>query len=182
MKPFVFVTGNEAKVKYLQQWLGMPVEHHALDLVEIQSLDAREVIEYKAKEAYAQLQRPVLVEDVSLTFTAMGRLPGTFIKWFLEDVGTEGLARLADGLPHRSAVAAIIYGYYDGHDLRVFEGRAEGTIAPTPRGDNIFGKKGWNTLFIPAGQTRTYAEMTDEEIRPLSHRAHAIEKLKEFLL
>jgi len=78
-----FITGNQHKADYLAKWLGMPINHQKVDLTEIQSLDLHEVVEHKVREAYRIIQKSVLVEDVSLTFHALGRLPGTLVKWFL---------------------------------------------------------------------------------------------------
>jgi len=36
-------------------------------------------------------------------------------------------------------------------------------------------------VFIPNGTTKTYAEMTDDELKPFSHRAKAIAKLQAYL-
>jgi non-canonical purine NTP pyrophosphatase (RdgB/HAM1 family) len=174
----VFITGNQHKADYLAKWLDMPVKHHKVDLDEIQSLDLKKVVEHKARQAYEVLKKPVLVEDVALTFTAMGRLPGTLVKWFVEEVGNEGLCKVADSLEHRKAVASICYGLYDGEAIHFFEDHMDGEVPPVPRGDHGFG---WNPVFIPKGSTKTYAEMTDEEVRPFSIRANAIKELKAYL-
>ena len=178
MKDLVFITGNQHKADYLAKWLGMPVEHQKVDLDEIQSLDAREVAEHKVRQAYERVQRPVLIEDVALTFTGLGRLPGTFIKWFLEELTVDGLCKLADGLSTREAVASITYALFDGTEVRYFEASVKGVITSEPRGDSGFG---WNAIFLPDGSDKTYAEMTDEELKPFSHRAKAIDKLREYL-
>jgi len=178
IKDFTFISGNEHKVAQLTVWLGHPVKHKKLDVDEIQSLDSRAVTEHKVRQAYTQLRQPVLVEDVSLTFTAMGALPGTYIKWFLQELKPEGLCRLAAAQTHQKAAASITYAWYDGVSIHFFENVMPGTIAPEPRGSSDFG---WNSVFIPEGSTKTYGEMTDEEKRPFSMRAKAIEKLRAFL-
>src|SRR6476469_6425452 len=99
----VFITGNQNKADFLAKWLGMPVKHHKLDLDELQSLDLHQIVEHKARQAYTIIKQPVLVEDASLTFTAMGRLPGTFIKWFIEEIGYDGLLKLANNLDSQEA-------------------------------------------------------------------------------
>jgi len=174
----VFITGNQHKADYLAKWLGMPINHQKVDLTEIQSLDLHEVVEHKVREAYRIIQKPVLVEDVSLTFHALGRLPGTLVKWFLEELGNEGLCKLLNGYNDRSATASIMYGLFDGQTVRMFEAEVLGSIPDKPRGDLGFG---WNAIFIPEGTHKTYAEMTDDELEPFSHRAKAIAKLKGFL-
>lgn len=87
MKDITFITGNQHKADFLAKHLGMPIAHHKLDLDEIQSTDLRVVVEHKAKQAYEILQKPVLVEDAGLTLTALGNLPGPFIKWFVAELG-----------------------------------------------------------------------------------------------
>lgn len=184
MKDFVFVTGNQRKADYLAKWLDRPVEHVKYDLDELQSLDLREVVEHKVREAYKIAQKPVLVEDVALTIHAFGQLPGTLVKWFLTQVGPEGIIKMLEGFEDRSATASIMYGLYDGDQVQVFEGCTAGAIADRPRvseHDGWHGALSWNSIFIPEGQTKTYAEMTDDEILPISHRAQAIAKLSAFL-
>jgi non-canonical purine NTP pyrophosphatase (RdgB/HAM1 family) len=175
---FTFISGNQHKVDYLVKWLGRPVDHHKADLDEVQSLSLRAVAEHKARQAYELVKRPVLVEDVGFVFKAMGQLPGPFIKWFLEDLGDQGICRLVNGLDSRNARVSIAYVLYDGKAMHFFENHMDGEVPPEPRGNYGFG---WNAIFIPEGSNKTYAEMTDDEVRPFSVRAQAIEKLKEFL-
>lgn len=182
MKDIVFITGNQAKADYLTQWLGYPVSHQKIDLDEIQSLDALEVIEHKARQAYERVQRTVLVEDVSLSFEALGgKLPGTLIKWFLHEIGNDGMLRMLSAFDDRRARASLIYGLYDGQELHTFSGAVDGTVPLEQRGTGTFGTHSWNTIFVPNGSSKTYAEMSDEELRPFSHRAQAIDKLRAFL-
>ena len=53
----------------------MEVLHEKIDLDEIQSLDLREIVEHKVRQAYEKIKKPVLVEDTSLRFEALGKLP-----------------------------------------------------------------------------------------------------------
>jgi non-canonical purine NTP pyrophosphatase (RdgB/HAM1 family) len=173
-----FITGNLAKVKWLQWHLDMPIEHKKINVPEIQSLDLREVVEFKAKEAYKLVNHPVLVEDTSLVFSALGKLPGPLIKWFLEELGNEGLCRLLDSFPDRSAIARVMYGFYDGEQLHTFSAEKKGIIAAHPKGAN---GHGWDAAFIPDGSTRTWGEMEEHEQHDTSLRGLAIPKLKLFL-
>lgn len=123
MKP-IFVTGNQNKVDYLSNALGIELDHHKLNLDEIQSTDPREVADHKARQAYDILKKPVLIEDVSLCFNALNGLPGTFVKFFIEsENGAEILCRMLDGFSDRSAYGSVIYSYYDGRDVKHFQGR-----------------------------------------------------------
>jgi non-canonical purine NTP pyrophosphatase (RdgB/HAM1 family) len=178
MKDLIFISGNQNKADYLAKWLERPIAHHKLDLDEIQSLNLRAVVEHKAKQAYQVMQQPVLVEDVALTFTAMGRLPGTLIKWFLEELGNDGLCKLADGLDSRNAMAEIMYGLHDGTDTHFFQASSSGQVAKVPRGSHGFG---WNSIFIPDGYQKTFAEMTGRELHEIGFRSKAIANLRQFL-
>ena len=75
MHSITFITGNQKKADYLAKYLGLEVLHEKVDLDELQSLDLREIVEHKVRQAYEKVGKPVIVEDVSLTFTALGRLP-----------------------------------------------------------------------------------------------------------
>ena len=101
----VFITGNEHKAKQLASWLGMQIPHQKVDLDEIQSLDSHAIVEHKARQAYGIIRKPVIIEDSALTFTAFGRLPGPFIKWFEAGSGLEATCRMLDGFTDRSATA-----------------------------------------------------------------------------
>lgn len=173
-----FITGNPSKAEQIARHLEYPVEHKKLDIPEIQSLDLKEIAKHKAKEAYQQIQGPVLVEDTSLMFHALGRLPGTLIKWFLAELDNEGLCRLLDGYQDRSAQAKVCFCFYDGDVLEVFEGEMNGTIANSPRGEQGFG---WDPIFIPEGSTKTWGEMDIEEQKETSMRRVALKKLEGYL-
>ena len=54
----------------------------------------------------------------------------------------------------------------------------KGSIATHPRGEGGFG---WDVLFIPAGGTRTFAEMGEKEKGAISHRASAFQSLRRLL-
>ena len=177
MKSLTFITGNLNKLKWTQRYIHLPLEHKKLDLVEIQSLDSKTVVEHKAKEAFAIVKKPVLVEDTSLIFNAWGNLPGTFVKYFIEELGNVGLCKLLTD-SDRSAIAKATYGVFDGNKLFIFEGAIQGSIATMPIGNEGFG---WNPIFIPNGCEKTYAEMTDEETDQVSIRKIALEKMRKEL-
>ncbi len=178
MRELTFITGNAAKAEQLGRHLDHPVTHRKLELIEIQSLDLREIIEHKTKEAYDQVGGTVLVEDTSLTFTALGRLPGPLVKWFLMELDNTGLCKLLGDNKDRSAIAEVCFGLYDGAELKIFEGRARGTIAPAPRGERGFG---WDPIFIPEGHEKTWGEMTPDEQSATSMRRIALKKLEVYL-
>lgn len=177
-KKITFITSNRHKAEQLGRHLYYPMDHLKLDLLEIQSLDLIEIVTHKVKEAYKQVKSPVLVEDTSLVFTVLKRLPGPLIKWFLAELGNEGLCKLLNGYADRSALAEVIFGYYDGKSVQTFKGEMLGTISLQPKGEKGFG---WDSIFTPEGWNKTWGEMTIEEQQETSMRRIALKKLEAFL-
>ena len=66
------------------------VEIQDFDLPEYQGTP-EEIVKAKCELARQQVKGPVIVEDVSLCFNALGGMPGPYIKWFLKSVGREGV-------------------------------------------------------------------------------------------
>ena len=70
-------------------------------------------------------------------------------------------------------ICALAIAWPDGH-VETVEGRIDGTIAKTPRGSNGFG---YDPIFVPNGQLKTFAEMDEASKHLISHRADAFHKL-----
>lgn len=177
MTDVTFVTGNPSKAEYLSRLLGLPLKCQKIELDEIQSLDLGPIVVHKVRQAYDRIKRPVLVEDVSLEFCALGRLPGPFIKWFIEELPFETICSLLDG-KDRSAIARCMFAYCDSSTLKTFEGSMPGQIAQQPAGS---GGYGWDRLFIPEGYTLTRAELSPEDDRITYLRAKPIAAVKAYL-
>ncbi len=175
-KNITLITGNLNKAKQFSRYI--PIKHHKLDLDEIQSLDIDEVITHKAKQAYEILKTPVLVDDVSLQINALGKLPGTFIKFFIEELGREGLCQLIQPYKDKSALATVALGYYDGEKLKIIKTQITGRILDKPRGDKGYG---WDALVLLDDFNKTYGEMETEELDKASIRNKAVQQLKEYL-
>ena len=171
-------SGNTNKVREIQAILGQPVEQVKLDLSEIQAVEVAEVIRHKARAAFALTGQPVLVEDTGLYFHAWNGLPGALIRWFMDSVGNEGLCRMLDAFPDRSATARTCLGYFDGREEHVFTGEIGGSIALHPRGETGFG---WDAIFIPAGWETTFGQGTSAEKDAISMRKLAVEELRKHL-
>ncbi|MFM2330871.1 MAG: hypothetical protein RLZZ26_378, partial [Candidatus Parcubacteria bacterium] len=115
-----FVTGNKSKAEEITRQTNLLIQTAALDLYEVQTLDVREVIEAKAREAFKLIGTPVLVDDASVSIDDMGGLPGALVKWFMKGVGNEGMCRFADQSKTRHATASVAIGYFDGTEFVPF--------------------------------------------------------------
>lgn len=133
-KPIVsFVTGNRKKleevVQILQAGVELPIriDNVSLDLPEHQVLhrvsflnsfalkgDPEEISILKAKAAAERVGHAVIVEDTCLCFNAYKGLPGPYVKWFLNRVGPEGLAKMLIGFEDKSAYALCTFAFCEG--------------------------------------------------------------------
>jgi inosine triphosphate pyrophosphatase len=173
-----FITGNANKAKYFSELVGHHINHHKVDVPEIQSLILEEVVAQKARAAYKHLKTPVLVEDTKYVINSLGKLPGTFIKWFLEELGSEKICRLADISADRSVIAGAAFAYHDGQEMKIFMSELNGSIPNHPKGDAGFG---WNPIFIPKGSDKTLGEMDDETFKKFYVQIKPFNQIKEFL-
>ena len=149
----------------------------------------------------------VLADDSGLEVDALGGAPGVHSARFAAlDTGASGnssdadnnakLLRLLKDVPPEKRTArfrcvialtrvpeerrenASPVCYADDLETRAFSGACAGKILFGPRGKNGFG---YDPLFVPDGQAKTFAELGDEVKNKISHRACALEKLKIFL-
>jgi ribokinase/non-canonical purine NTP pyrophosphatase (RdgB/HAM1 family) len=179
-----FVTGNPKKLQEIQRLVQNPsfpytLVHRDIDLPELQG-EPHEIAREKCRIASEVIGGAVMTEDTSLCFTALGGLPGPYIKWFLQKCGHDGLNDMLKGFVDHSAVAQTILAISlgPGQDIHILDGRTDGTIVQ-PRGSNDFG---WDPIFQVNGTDKTYAEMSLEEKNTVSHRAKAMAKLQAFWL
>lgn len=166
------ITGNQHKLEEWERQLPshIKLQHQAIDLDEIQSLDSAEIIRHKVRQAYAITQMPVVVEDVSAGLDNLNGLPGPFVKFFIERIGKDALYQI--GGEGAAMTVACTIGYYDGTNEIIVDGTLRGT-ATAARGDAF----GFDVSFVPDGQSKTYSEMTAAEKDAVSHRHIAIGNL-----
>jgi XTP/dITP diphosphohydrolase len=176
--PFVLVTGNRGKIAEAHLALGMEIEAVEVDLPEIQALDLLEVLQQKAEVAWEIVRRPLVVEEAGLELLALNGFPGPLVKWMLEAVGAEGIAKTAQALGDPRAVARCALLYRDSERSVVAEGNTHGTLILPPRGEHGFG---WDNVFLPNGESRTFAELEGQEKNAVSHRGKAWRNLTEKL-
>ncbi len=170
-----FVTASENKFNDYQFLLGKFADlfwfrHHVEDVVttDVDILIRRKVETIRPRLPYL----PFLVEQTNLMIRAWKTLPGNVAGLFMNGVGVDGICKMLDAFPERTATAVTKLAYHasDGR-VAVFTGQLAGTIAPEPRGHQIFG---WDAIFIPEGQDRTFAEMPLEQRHSISTRKLAV--------
>jgi len=172
---FTLATGNPSKLEETHRILAsiaadVEIAHADVDLHEIQSLDLLEVLRFKAAEAWRRLERPLAVEETGLELAALDGFPGPLVKWMLQAVGAEGIARtaLALGEPRATARCAVLL--KDSEREVIGVGTNPGRLVLPPRGDHGFG---WDPVFQPEGLEQTYAELGMEAKDATGHRGRA---------
>ena len=178
MKNITYITGNQKKADYLASYLEHPILYQKIDLDEIQSLDLKKIVKHKVRQAYDVIKNPVVVEDTSLEFKALGGLPGPFIKYFDGQMSWEDICSLLND-KDRSATAKCTFGYFDGEEEYYFEGSMAGVIAERPAGDQGFG---FNCIFIPQGFKNTMSELNENDYKTVYTTIKPIMQLKDFLI
>lgn len=139
----------------------------------------------KAHAAARATGLPALADDSGLEVAALDGAPGVYTAdWAETPNGRDfimAMQRTHDELIARNApqpwdarfCCTLVLAWPDGHD-EVFEGHAPGVLVWPRRGAD---GHGYDPMFQPAGETRTFAEMTHAEKNALSHRGAAIAAL-----
>lgn len=140
----------------------------------------------KARAAMEATGLPVLADDSGITVDGLDGAPGVHTAdWAETGNGRDFMQAMtrtwteleARGVPEpRTAQfrATLLMLWPDGHE-EVFEGVAPGRLVWPPRGEL---GHGYDPMFVPDGEERTYAELTAGEKNAISHRARAFDKLK----
>ncbi len=137
----------------------------------------------KAREISEISGCAALADDSGICVDALDGAPGIYSARYASTTSDNAsdeannallLANLRDkddwSAHYTSAIALV---YPDGREVCA-EGYMYGKIIDTPRGERGFG---YDPIFVMEGETRTVAEMTDEEKNSVSHRANALKEL-----
>jgi XTP/dITP diphosphohydrolase len=139
----------------------------------------------KARAAVKATGLPALADDSGIQVAALGNAPGVYTADWAETPNgrdfimamnkTHDLLEKANAPHPRSArfCATLVLAWPDGHD-EVVEGFVDGTFVWPMRGET---GHGYDPIFQPIGETRTFAEMSHDEKNTMSHRADAFTKL-----
>ena len=138
----------------------------------------------KAVKAMKACGLPCLSDDSGLSVNALGGAPGVYsadwagpdkdFKMAMEAVHTK-MGNDADRSAYFTSV--LVLAYPDGR-TEVFEGRVNGQIVWPPRGLAGFG---YDPMFVPDTNDKSFGEMSAEEKHAISHRARAVEKFIQYL-
>lgn len=178
-----FLTGNQGKFNEVSSLIPQIKMLNIPDLPEIQSLDIEEIIKAKlffATEKTQNIEGFLIVEDTGLYLNALNNFPGPLIKFMLSSVGVDGIYKICKSFNAFDAFATTTFGVLNtlSREYSFFSASVKGKIS-SPLGNHGFG---WDSIFIPEGSTKTFAEMkTIEEKNNYSMRYKALSKLISYL-
>ena len=184
MTRFVLATANPDKAEEIRAILGPGVEllprPGSVAEVEETGETLEENARLKAAALAAATGLPAIADDTGLEVDALDGRPGVYSARFAGEGATyaENVAKLLSEMGQASdrtarfrTVAAAVWP--DGREL-LADGEVKGEIAASARGQAGFG---YDPVFVPDGEARTFAEMTPEEKHVLSHRGRAFRAL-----
>jgi XTP/dITP diphosphohydrolase len=184
-KVVFFATGNvhkfnEARVVLAEQ--GLAGGMLRAKAVEIQSDSLTEIASASAVDAYKRCHLPLIVEDAGLFVDALKGFPGPYAAYVYKTVENAGILKLMKNVRTRKATFRSAIAYCDSDTGRTvcFEGETAGEITTKERMMSFQSAFGFDPIFQPLGNTKTFAEMTIGEKNCLSHRAQAVRKFAEW--
>jgi len=183
-KTIYFITRNkgkalEAKKKFsafnidvIQKNIGYP---------EIQADCLENVAIFGAEDIQRRINHPFFLEDAGLFIDILDGFPGVYSAYVFYTIGCPGILRILKGFNEKKRQACfksvIAYAEPDKKPI-LFVGQCHGKISEKTLGNQGFG---FDPIFIPDGEEKTFAQMEIEEKNRFSHRGKSLEKLINFL-
>ena len=185
----VFATNNENKTREIRNILG-----NSFNLLSLNDLSIDEDIPeneptlegnalHKARYVHKMLNMNVFADDTGLEIDVLNGLPGVKSARFAgenknSEANIEKVLSMMGKSKNRKARFRTVIALIMEEKEYLFEGIVDGFIITHRRGTDGFG---YDPVFVPEGEIRTFAEMPLGEKNKISHRARAFEKLRLFL-
>ncbi len=186
----VFATNNRHKQQELQAILGSSYE--LLTLKDIGCFDdipeEQPTLEGNARQkafyVFEKYSCSCFADDTGLEIEALDNKPGVYSARYAGDskdsqANMDKVLHQLEKIKNRKARFRTVISLVMNGFEKQFEGIVEGEITREKRGKSGFG---YDPIFLPAGFSKTFAEMNLEEKNQISHRARAVKKLVEYLL
>lgn len=190
MKKLVFATNNPHKLEEIRDILGSKLEILSLadigcdaDIPETaETLEGNALI--KAHYVYDNYKLDCFADDTGLEVDALHGLPGVHTARYAYPDRHDpeaNMIKLLEALREnndRNARFRTVIALIEKGKEHLFEGVVEGVIAREKSGTQGFG---YDPVFIPEGNSKTFAELGEDIKNTISHRARAVQKLAEYL-
>lgn len=190
MKKIVFATNNAHKLQEVSEILEDKIQIMNLKDIhcEEEIPETSDTIEgnayQKANYIYEHYHVDCFADDTGLEVEALNGAPGVYSARYAgpQHNSKNNIRKLLTDMQDienrnaqfRTAIVLILDG-----KMHLFEGTIKGTIIRSERGSGGFG---YDSVFVPDGFEKTFAELGEEIKNKISHRAIATKKLVKFLL
>ncbi len=148
------------------------------EIPEIQSESITVVAEDKVKRAFEIIKKPVMVEDDGLFISSLNAFPGVYSSFVFKTIGNEGILKLLSEKDNRSASFLSVISFCDGKNVQSFVGETVGKISR----EIIPGGWGYDPIFIPENENKTFGQMDVLKKNELSHRSKAFRKFLKWYI
>lgn len=136
----------------------------------------------KARAAWERCHVPVVADDSGLEVACLSGAPGVDTAHYAGSRDAlANMRKLLLDMQHcgdRKAQFRTVLALVTASEERLFEGVVQGHIATEMRGAGGFG---YDPIFVPEGEQRSFAEMRPGEKHALSHRSRAMGALQRYL-
>jgi len=167
-----FASSNVHKYEEAEKILsefGIRLGFFQTELVEIQDDSLSKIALQKSLNAYEKCKKPVIIEDDGLFIDSLSGFPGPYSSYIFNTIGNNGILKLIGD--NRDAQFVAIIAFCDSSNEPIlFESSVTGTISKNIQD----GGWGYDPIFIPENQTKTYAELAEKN--KLSHRYESLKK------
>lgn len=192
MEKLLIASHNPGKIKEFTEMLSP----HSIRVVSSKDYNLFEPIEngssfkenalLKARAAHQATGFSALADDSGLCVDALNNAPGVYsADWAQTDTGRDyqqAMRRIWTALQHtpnrRAKFVTVLALVLAEGEEKFYEGQVTGHINWPPRGN---GGHGYDPIFVPDGETRSFAEMPSGEKNNRSHRAEALQKFMQDL-
>ncbi len=185
----IFATNNQHKVEEIRSVIGNHFNIITLQEagIDIDIPEPHSTIEAnaseKSKTIYQLAGQNCFGEDTGLEVEALNGEPGVKSARYAGDeknfeANIDKLLKKLNGIQNRNAQFKTVISLMFNKKEFLFEGITKGKIIRERKGENGFG---YDSVFIPEGNNKTFAEMKLSEKNIFSHRRKATDKLIEFL-
>ena len=189
MRTLIFATNNDNKAREIRSALGpgWVIKTLKESGIDIDIPEPHSTLEENAREKSTVIRKltgeDCFSEDTGLEVDSLRGEPGVrSARYAGEHRGFEAnieklLANLEKSDSRKARFRTVI-SFMQGSQEHQFEGVCNGIIIAEKRGEGGFG---YDPIFVPDGDTRTFAEMSMADKNRFSHRKKALDKLIHFL-
>lgn len=185
----VFASSNKNKIQEIAQLMPSSITIKGLadigcttDIPETSdTIEGNAIL--KANFVKENYQLDCFADDTGLEVTALNGAPGVYSARYAgehcdSEDNIDKLLKKLEGVEDRSAQFKTIVALHLGEEIHLFEGIVKGRISHNRIGNQGFG---YDSIFIPEGSERSFAEFSMQEKAAVSHRGIAIRELIDFL-